>query len=537
MTTSRIFVVALLSACGGSLRPYPLHEPMLADPDMVPFGPVPSKYKSPEVWNTIDNTAFEPLVEVLSVDVTPRAPNVNAADEVPDSSWFTNRIDGLAGKPAAFARGACSDPPPDSAGPWTVIGGKPNGANPGFLVKHASGQAYLFKLDGGSQGERASAADVIGSRIYHAAGYNAPCNQVMYIDPKMLTVSPKARAEDFVGDDIAFTQEMLDAALDRGLKRADGRVRGGLSRLLDGKPLGPWKDWGTRGDDPNDVIAHEDRRDLRGSYVFGAWLGHYDAREQNSLDMWIETSAGLGYIKHYMLDFGDCLGSGSSWARVTGRRGHAYEVDWHVAFVELVTLGRLDRPWRDPKQSPAGPTLGTFTPEVFTPDDYRTAYRYGPYTRVTEADGAWGARILARMSPAMIRAVIAEAQLSDPAVAAELERTLLGRREKLLRRYLSRLSPLARPRIDEHGQLCMTDTRREAGLEISAVQARVIDPEGTPAVSVVTDVVTAETCVDVPIPARGQSTVVELEAAGTRDLRVHLYTGDATLRISGVERD
>lgn len=537
MTTSRILALAMISACGGAPRPFPHAEPMRADPDVAPFAPRPKDYKSPEIWNTIDNTLFEPLVEVLAVDRVDRAPNVNALDEVPDSSWFANRIDGLTKDSAAFARGPCTDAAPDPAGPWTVIGGKPNGANPGFIVKHASGQTFLFKLDGGRQGERASAADVIGSRIYYAAGYNGPCNRVAYLDPKTLIVSPKAKAEDFVGDKIPFTQAMLDAALAKGLRRSDGAVRGGLSRLLEGSPLGPWKDFGTRSDDPNDVIPHEDRRELRGSYVFGAWLGHYDAREQNSLDMWVETTGGLGYVKHYMLDFGDCLGSASSWARVTSRRGHVYEVDWPVALIELVTLGLLDRPWRDLHLSPAGPTLGTFTAEAFTADSYRTAYRYGPYTRVTEADAAWGARILARMSPAMIHAVIAEAQLSDPSIAAELERTLLGRRAKLLRRYLTQLSPLARPHIDAHGQLCLIDSRREAGLEVSPVEARVIAPDGTPALSVATDVVAGETCVDVPIPAPGQDSVVELRARDTHPIRVHLYGADTKLRIGGIERD
>lgn len=531
-------MLALLTACGGAaLRPFPHRAPMRADPDMTPFAPKPKEYKSPEIWNTIDNTAFGPLVEVLAVDRIGRAPNTNSFDEVPDSSWFANRIDGLVGDVAAFARGPCSEAAADPAGPWTVIGGKPNGANPGFMVKHASGKTFLFKLDGGTQGERASAADVIGSRIYHAAGYHAPCNRVAYIDPKSLTVSPTAKAEDFIGDKIPFTQQMLDAALAKGIKRGDGAVRGGLSRLLDGAPLGPWTDFGTRDDDPNDVIPHEDRRELRGSYVFGAWLGHYDAREQNSLDMWIETGGGRGYVKHFMIDFGDCLGSGSSWARVTSRRGHVYEIDWPVALVELLTLGIIDRPWREPKLSPAGPTLGTFMAETFSPDSYRTAYRYGPYTRVTEADAAWGARILSRMSPALIRAVIGEAQLSDPAIAAELERTLLGRREKLLRRYLNDLSPLARPRIDARGQLCVTDTRREGGLPVTPAQARVTTPEGTTAVAVTTDVATGETCIDVPIPARDQHSVVEVRAAGTRPLRVHLYAdADEKLQIAGLER-
>jgi hypothetical protein len=485
---------------------------MWADPDMVPFAPRPASYESPEVWNTIDNTLFVPLVGVLSVERIRRAPNVNALDEVPDSSWFTNRLDSLVRDPRAFARGPCKDPPPDPEGPWTVIAGKPNGVTPGFRVQHASGRRYLFKLDSGRQGERSSTADVIGSRLYYAAGYNVPCNEVAYIDPATFELSPKATAKNFVGEKVPFTQAMLDAALARGIKRADGKVRGSLSLLLDGA-LGPWRDFGTRDDDPNDVIPHEDRRELRGSYIFGAWISHYDAREQNTLDVWVETGGGAGFIRHYMLDFSDSLGSLSSRPRVASRRGHAYELEWPLAFIELVTLGAIDRPWRDPRPSRAPSTFGYFNVEGFSPDHYRTAYPFGPYSRVTEADAAWGARLLARMSPSLVRAVIAEAHLSDPSVAAELERVLLGRRDKLLRRYLGRLSPLTRPRIDEHGLLCVTDARREAGLEPGPL----------------------ERCT--AISAGASYRIVDLPSPRAAPLRVHLVRSGSTHEIVGIERD
>jgi hypothetical protein len=508
ITKIALLVLPFAVACAQP-RPFPHADVMARDPDMVPFSPKPAKYESPQVWNTIDNTVFEPLVGALALRRTPRAINVNALDEVPDSSWFTNRLDALVDDPHAFARGPCIDEPPlAAAGPWTVIGGKPNGANPGFMVRHASGKKYLFKLDGVS-GERPSAADVIGSRIYYAAGYNAPCNEIVYLDPATLTLSPDAMAEDFVGDKVHFTREMLDTALAKGLRNKDGRIRGGLSLLLP-RPLGPWKDFGTRADDPNDVIRHEDRRDLRASYVFGAWLAHYDAREQNSLDTWVETSPGAGFIKHFMLDFGDCLGSMSNWRRVSGRRGHAYELDVPLALAELVTLGAIDRPWRHAQ--PVSRTFGNFTAENLEPDNYRTAYPYGPYTRMTEADAAWGARLLARMTPDLIHAVIAEAHLSDPADSAELERTLLGRRDKLLRRYLGRLSPLARPRLDERGRLCLIDVRVEAGV--------------TPG--------PADVCV--AIPQRDGDQVLEVRANGTAPVRVHVYRVGGAFRIIGLER-
>jgi hypothetical protein len=533
-TTKRILVlVVAMGACAAPVRRFPLRAPMTVDPDTTPFLPRPKEYKAPEIWDTVDNTLFGPLVDALSVHHTRRARNVNALDEVPDSSWFQNRIDSIAGDVAAFLRGACDETAPDPVGPWTVVSGKPNGANPGFQVKDAAGHRYFFKPDGGRGTERQSVADLIGARVHYAAGFNTACTRIIYIQPTAFSIAPDAKAENFVGDKVPFTREMLDKALDFGVKRADGAVRGGLSQFLPGKPLGPWRDFGVRPDDPNDVIAHEDRRELRGSYVLGAWLSHYDAREQNSMDMWEAPADGKpGYVKHYQLDFGDCLGSMSAWDRVTRRRGHVYEVEWSIAFVELITLGLLPRPWREPKMSPAGTTLGYYKAEPFDPDHYRTAYPFGPYARVTEADAAWGARILARITPDMVRALVASANLTDKTVERELVIALLGRREQLLQRFLTRLSPLARPRVD-NGRLCVTDARIEGGL---AVRGAFTAQQDGRTLAVERGRTDAESCVGA-LSTSSDYSLVELRADDTGLLRVHLYKKDGAYLVAGLDRE
>jgi hypothetical protein len=554
---SLVAALAALAGCAADHRRFPVRAPMLVDADTTPFSPRPAKFVSPEIWDTIDNLAFEPLVRTLKVEKTRRAINATALDEVADSSWFENRIDALVataggdatGDFSAWTDGACSKPPPDPAGPWTVIAGKPNGANPGFMVEHASGRRFLFKLDGGREGERPGAADVIGSRLYHVAGYHAPCNRIAFLDPKTIQISPKATAEDFVGDKIPFTRALLDKALGRGLRTADGKLRGGLSELLDGKPIGPWTDFGTRPDDPNDVVPHEHRRELRGSYILAALLSHYDAREQNSLDVWISTDGGAGdrgYVRHYMLDFGDCFGSLSASDRVSRRRGHAYELEWSVAFTELLTLGFLPQPWRSPQFGPAGTTLGYYAAEPFDPERFRTAYPYGPLSRVTEADAAWGARVLARIPLAALRAIIAEARLSDPVVTSALTTALLGRREKLLRRFLGKLSPLTRPRLEQleggAAQLCVSDAWIEAGLGTAAERPLTAKLEGSAAALAIGPSIAgspgrpAERCARLPAtPA--PYTIVTLRSGPEHPLRVHLAAKDGGYLVLGVVRD
>ena len=532
---------AAACASAPTIRKFPARAPMWRDPDTTPFGARPAKYAAPEVWDTVDNTVFTPVVDALAIERPGRAKNVNAVDEVPDSSWFTNRIDQVAGDVDATTRGACAGDDPDPAGPWTVIAGKPNGANPGFMVQHADGRKFMFKPDVGT--ERQSAADLIGTRVYYAAGYNTACIRLAFIQPDAFRIAADATAKNFAGDKVAYTRAMLDGALANGLRDGAGAVRGVLSELIDGKVIGPWKDYGTRDDDPNDVIRHEDRRELRGSYVFGAWLGHYDAREQNSLDAWVETDAasGAGYVRHYMFDFGDCLGSMSGWGRVSRRRGHAYELDWSVAFTELVTFGALDRPWRGPEFGPGGKTLGYFAAEPFTPDRYRTAYPFGPYTRVTESDGAWGARILARISPDAIHALVALAKFSDPEVTAALERALLGRRTALLDRYLTKLSPLTRPRVDADQRVCVSDARIDGGIVDDPGELKVRAIAGLPAdhgLAIAPGATAGEQCVSgLPTGAdRPSYVVIELAAEGTHPMFVHLYTDAAGYHVAGIDR-
>ena len=79
----------------------------------------PREYVSPFVWDQIDNIAFARLSRALSIEVHGAAVNVNSLDEVPDSSWFTNRPRAMT-RPATEndAPGACT--PDDMLPPRTV---------------------------------------------------------------------------------------------------------------------------------------------------------------------------------------------------------------------------------------------------------------------------------------------------------------------------------------------------------------------------------------------------------------------------------
>ena len=59
-------------------------------------------------------------------------------------------------------------------------------------------------------------------------------------------------------------REDVDQLLERAARLPNGKYRATASRFADGKPLGYFKYYGTRPDDPNDIHPHEHRRELRG---------------------------------------------------------------------------------------------------------------------------------------------------------------------------------------------------------------------------------------------------------------------------------
>src|SRR6476660_4669135 len=75
-----------------------------------------------------------------------RAANVNTLDEVPDSTWFTNRIGRKGMTAAELAKGPDSGSGP-AAGSWTIVGAKTEGVQPGLTVRDTAGQIYFVKFD------------------------------------------------------------------------------------------------------------------------------------------------------------------------------------------------------------------------------------------------------------------------------------------------------------------------------------------------------------------------------------------------------
>jgi hypothetical protein len=372
------------------------------------------------------------------------AVNVNTIDEVPDSSWFTNRIGRRAMSIDEIVRGPNTLDTPN-IDDWPVVEGKSSGITPGYRVVAPDGRLYQVKFDPPSNPEMASGAEVIGAAFYHAIGYNVVQGYIVEIDPDKVVIAPNATTVDLRGRKVPITRTNVDRLLRVAAKLPNGKYRATLSRFADGKPLGYFKYYGTRPDDPNDIHPHEHRRELRGSRVFAAWLNHDDSRGLNSLDM-LEGEQGRQWIRHYMFDFGSIMGSGSTTAQAP-RAGNEYILEWGPGFKTLATLGLYIRPWILVDYWEGAKSVGRFEGDFFDPVEWRPEYPNPAFDNMTPEDAFWGARLVAKFSNEAIRAVVAKARYSEPGAAEHITTTLIKRRDKVLRAWLTGVNPLVNAQL------------------------------------------------------------------------------------------
>src|SRR4029078_6972604 len=111
----------------------------------------------------------------------------------------------------------------------------------------------------------------IATKVFWALGYNQVESFLTTFDPRNVSVDPKATIRRPNGKRTPFTRDDMNAVLETSARNRDGSYRVIAGRLLPGKILGPYRYDGTRGDDPNDLVPHEHRRELRGLRVFAAW--------------------------------------------------------------------------------------------------------------------------------------------------------------------------------------------------------------------------------------------------------------------------
>jgi hypothetical protein len=411
---------------------------------------VPAQPHKREFYNHLyyyDGMIQRRLSRALELHRPQRALGVNALDEVPDSTWFTNRIGARDMSLDELRAGPTRIDSPELHKPWTIVSAKTGGTEAGFIIADARGDKFLLKFDPAGFPEQETAAHVIVGKLLWASGYHVTEDFVVTL----------RRADLVLGSASKLDSADLDAQFAKIDIDGDGEIRGMASRWLEGRPLGGFAAEGVRDDDANDRIPHELRRDLRGAYPILAWLDHVDIQESNFLDMWVPDPRDpkRHYVEHYMIDFGKSLGVMATTER-DPRHGYDYWVDFAAMTRSLVTAGAFTRSWEGRAQ-PRLRGIGLYTAERFEPGEWNPDEpAYVPLLTADRFDKFWGAKIVMRFTREQLRAIVETGRLTDPRAVDYLVDTLVARQRATGAYWFSRVNPLDRFAVTDSA-LCFDD--------------------------------------------------------------------------------
>ena len=259
----------------------------------------------------------------------------------------------------------------------------------------------------------------------------------------------------------------IDDVFARASRATTGPYRAMAQRGLPGRVIGGFKYFGTRPDDPNDIVPHEHRRELRALQVFGAWTNLVDMKAGNTLDTVITENGRASCAT-------TCRTSDPPSAPARSTRATATR--------DTSTSTRARRPSsgssRSASTSSRGrrsttrehPEIGRFTANGFEPEKWTPRVPAAALLRVRADDTLWAALRVMAFTDEHIRAAAKTGQYTDPAAEKLLGDVLIARRDKIARVYTANVNPLVKFSLDGTGALTF---------ENPAVRAHIADaPKG-----------------------------------------------------------
>jgi hypothetical protein len=417
------------------------------------------RYEPDLAYQTIENLFWRPGDKVLGQ----RAKNINTVDEVPDGPYFVNRAGRMPLTPAIVARAANTSNGP-APGKWTVVEGKSDGVTPGFTMLDSANQRWFIKFDPPGWRSMSTGSEMVAAKLFWAAGYHTAEYHIGRLNPANLVIGKDAKIEPPGQMKRAMNHGDIMWLLSRAELESDGTYRVILSKAAPGRPVGRIKFHGTRADDPNDVIPHEHRRELRGYFVFAAWLNHVDAKGINSLSALV-TENGRSFIRNYLLDFGSALGSAAIGPREGWEGYEALVEEPGEIGKRALSLGFNIPVWRtqDYFESPSIGRLprdhSKWDPEEWWPHITNAAFRH-----MRPDDTFWAAMKIAAINEDMIRAAVAEGQFADKISEDFLARAIADRRLRILQTFLPKVNPIVDPSLDRDGRLSFRNAAVDAAV-------------------------------------------------------------------------
>ena len=311
--------------------------------------------------------------------------NTNNFGEVADSTWFTNRIGRYGPKPCEVAK-LMSGCTLDSAGPLVVREASTGSNAPVLLVEDRAGARFIFISDAADAPGKMSSPAAAASLILSAAGYNAALHCPAAIDRGALSIADDSKLMGEYGKTGPLTADELTKLLEKQPQQ----MRGVAIRIPDGRPIGRFSFSKRPYGDKNDLMRHQDRRELRGLRIFSAFIGWVSISERTPYDTFVEAAGNAGYVEHWLLN--------------------------------LTEIAEPSQPF-----NPLGAGASGGNPA---------------FALMTPYDAFWAARIVSLFSDQMIDAIVAAANYPDAGEAQKAVGGLKLRRDALAKKWFGAMSPL-----------------------------------------------------------------------------------------------
>ncbi|MEO5894744.1 MAG: hypothetical protein ABIS06_03480 [Vicinamibacterales bacterium] len=439
----------------GKVRKFYDDDPLAREPESQDASAV-QEQEIDLFFDLAQNLFTRPGDQALDV----RAGNVNTIDEVPDSNWFTNRILARPLSIEEAIRGPLTGRGP-APGTWVVVRPKRAGFAPGFTMRDGEGATWFVSFDGKGHPEAATGAILVANRIFWSLGYWQVENYLVTVRPDQLTIADTASVVPQSGKPRQMRSSDLDAVLRRAHRSVDGSYRAIAARAVEGKPVGGFRYYGTRGDDPNDVVPHEHRRELRALKIFGAWTNLVDMKAGNTLDTVIQAN-GRSVVRHYLQDVGSTFGTGANGPREYDE-GSEHLFEGSLALKRLYTFGLFLQPWQtvDYVENAA---IGRFEGKTFDPTAWKPRVPTAAFRRARADDSFWAARRVMAFTDDMIRALVKTGIYKDPAAEKLLSDVLIERRNKIGVAYLNGVNPVVDVALDASGALTFDNAAVRTGV-------------------------------------------------------------------------
>lgn len=372
------------------------------------------------------------------------AQNVNTLGEVPDSPWFTNRHGRRRMSLEALVAGPGNTDPPRQDQPWRVLTVKPYGDRPGLMVADADDTIYLLRFDPKQHLELQTGAELVSSKFYYAAGYNTLENYLVYFERDQLVIPEGAEEITSIGELRDLIPEDLDDFLSFVGRDAGRGYRAVATRAPGSKIVGNYQFYGTRSDDPNDIVPHEHRRDLRGMWVLHAWLNNNQFTPADTVETLVQEN-GVQYVRRHVIDFFKTLGAGARGPK-EARDGNEYRFELGAALRNVASMGVTTPAWaRAPNAGLR--SVGRFDGHAFEADAWTADTHFATWTNRLPDDLYWGAKLVMSFSDEEIRAIVNTGGYSDARATRWIADALIERRDEIGRVFLAKVLPLDNFRV------------------------------------------------------------------------------------------